>query len=78
MYNLNIHNITEIKLEVTKLFNNFSSRNLLIKVTDSEGQERIHKIGLYGVSQADLFPTVSTEVVENYTEDEDDYSGPDT
>lgn len=78
MYNLNIHNITEIKLEVTKLFNNFSSRNILIKVTDSEGQERIHKIGLYGVSQADLIPTVSTEVVENYTEDEDDYSGPDT
>ena len=78
MYNLNIHNITEIKLEVTKLFNNFSSRNLKIKVLDSEGQERVHSIGLYGVSQADLIPTVSTEVVENYTEDQDDYSGPDT
>ena len=78
MYNLNIHNITEIKLEVTKLFNNFSSRNLLIKVTDSMGQQQIHKIGLYGILQADLIPTVSTEVVENYTEDQDDYSGPDT
>jgi hypothetical protein len=78
MYNLNIHNITEIKLGVTKLFNNFSSRNLLIKVQDSEGQERVHSIGLYGLLQADLIPTVSTEVVKNYTEDDGDYNDPDT
>lgn len=78
MYNLNIHNITEIKLEVTKLFNNFSSRNLLITVQDAEGQERVHSIGLYGLLQADLIPTVSTEVTRHYKEDEDDYSGPDT
>ncbi len=78
MYNLNIHNITEIKLEVTKLFNNFSSRNLLISVQDSEGQERVHSIGLYGLLQADLIPTVSTEVVKNYTEDDGDYNDPDT
>ena len=78
MYNLNIHNITEIKLEVTKLVNNFSSRNLLITVQDSEGQERVHSIGLYGLLQADLIPTVSTEVVKNYTEDDGDYNDPDT
>jgi hypothetical protein len=78
MYNLNIHNITEIKLGVTKLFNNFSSRNLLITVQDSEGQERVHSIGLYGLLQADLIPTVSTEVVKNYTEDDGDYNDPDT
>jgi len=78
MYNLNIHNITEIKLEVTKLFNNFSSRNLLITVQDSQGQERVHSIGLYGLLQADLIPTVSTEVVKNYTEDDGDYNDPDT
>jgi hypothetical protein len=78
MYNLNIHNITEIKLGVTKLFNNFSSRNLLITVQDSQGQERVHSIGLYGLLQADLIPTVSTEVVKNYTEDDGDYNDPDT
>ena len=78
MYNLNIHNITEIKLGVTKLFNNFSSRNLLITVQDSQGQERVHSIGLYGLLQADLIPNVSTEVSRHYKEDEDDYSGPDT
>ena len=49
MYNLNIHNITEIKLEVTKLFDNFRSRNLKITVEDSEGQEGVHSIGLYGI-----------------------------
>lgn len=78
MYNLNIHNITEIKLEVTKLFDNFCSRNLKITVQDSEGQERVHSIGLYGILHSDLIPTVSTEVVLNYTEDNNDYSGPDT
>jgi len=78
MYNLNINNITEIKLGVTKLFNNFSSRNLLITVQDSQGQERVHSIGLYGLLQADLIPTVSTEVVKNYTEDDGDYNDPDT
>lgn len=78
MYNLNIHNITEIKLEVTKLFDNFCSRNLKITVQDSEGQEQVHSIGLYGILHSDLIPTVSTEVVLNYTEDNNDYSGPDT
>ena len=78
MYHLNIHNVTKVEFQVTKLFNNFSSRNLVVTTTDSSGQERVHSIGLYGILQADLIPTVSTEVVENYTEDQDVYSGPDT
>ena len=78
MYQLNMHNVTKVEFQVTKLFNNFSSRNLLVTTKDSSGIESYHTIGLYGGNHEDLIPILSSKVSKHYTEDDNDYSGPDT
>lgn len=78
MYHLNIHNVTKVEFQVTKLFNNFSSRNLVVTTTDSSGNENSHTIGFYGGDHEHLIPIVSSKVSHHYTEDDNDYSGPDT
>jgi hypothetical protein len=72
MYALNIHNITKIELKLTKLFNNFSSRDLEITTKNYEGKETQHTIGLYGKGHADLMPIVDGLVAHHYADDDDD------
>lgn len=72
MYSLSIHNVTKVELKVTKLFNNFGSRDLEITTVDYEGKETQHTIGLYGKGHADLMPIVDGLVTHHYADDDDD------
>jgi len=72
MYSLSIHSVIKIEFQVTKLFNNFSSRNLIITTKDYEGNIVEHKIPLYAKQCKDLFPVVDTAVTHHYVEDKDD------
>jgi len=72
MYSLNIHNITKIEFKVTKLFNNFSTRNLEITTSDYDGKETQHTIALYGESHANLMPVIDSLVKHSYADDDDD------
>ena len=49
MYSLNIHNITKVELKITKLFNNFISRDLKITTTDYEGKEIKHTTQVFAL-----------------------------
>jgi len=46
MYSLSIHNVTKVELKVTKLFNNFSSRNLVVTTKNYDGTMTEHTVGL--------------------------------
>ena len=72
MYSLSIHSVIKIEFQVTKLFNNFSSRNLMITTKDYEGKETQHTIGLYSKGHADLVPIVDGLVTHHYADDDDD------
>ena len=72
MYALNIHNITKVELKVTKLFNNFTSRDLEITTTSSDGKENKHTIGLYGKKYTDLCPLIDNKSSHHYSNDDDD------
>ena len=71
MYALNINNVTKIEIKVTKLFNNFSSRDLEITTVDYEGKETQHTIGLYSKSHAGLVPVVDFAVAHHYADDDE-------
>jgi len=72
MYALNIHNIVKVELKVTKLFNNFSSRDLVVTTSDNNGVQTEHNIGLYGKGHADLMPSVDGLVTHHYVDEDDD------
>ena len=72
MYELNIHNISKVELKITKLFNNFMSRDLKITTTDYEGKEIKHTIGLYGKKYTDLCPLIDNKSSYHYSNDDDD------
>ena len=72
MYSLSIHNVTKVELKVTKLFNNFGSRDLEITTVDYEGKETQHTIGLYGPDYTSLCPVIDTNVTHHYADDDDD------
>tara|TARA_B100001093_G_scaffold257831_1_gene246571 strand:- start:7358 stop:7594 length:237 start_codon:yes stop_codon:yes gene_type:complete len=72
MYSLSIHSVIKIEFQVTKLFNNFSSRNLMITTKDYEGNIVVHKIPLYAERCKNLFPVIDTDVSPHYEEDKDD------
>ena len=72
MYSLSIHSVIKIEFQVTKLFNNFSYRNLIITTKDYEGNIVEHKIPLYAEQCKDLFPVIDTNVTHHYADDDDD------
>lgn len=72
MYALNIHNIIKIEFKVTKLFNNFGSRDLEITTKDYEGKETKHTIALFGKGHANLTPIVDGLVTYHHADDDDD------
>ena len=72
MYSLSIHNVTKVELKVTKLFNNFSSRNLVITAKDYDGTITEHTVGLFGPDYTSLCPVIDTNVTHHYADDDDD------
>jgi len=72
MYALNIHNIIKIEFKVTKLFNNFGSRDLEITTKDYEGKETKHTIALFGKGHANLMPIVDDLVTHHHSDDDDE------
>ena len=72
MYSLNIHNVTKVEFKITKLFNNFISRDLEITTTDYEGKQTQHTIGLYGKKYTDLCPLIDNKSSHHYSNDDDD------
>ena len=72
MYSLSIHNVTKVELKVTKIFNNFVSRDLEITTVDYEGKETRHTIAVFGKKYANLCPVIYTNVTHHYLDDKDD------
>ncbi len=62
MYSLSIHSVIKIEFQVTKLFNNFSSRNLMITTKDYEGNIVEHKIPFYAKQCKNFFHVITTAV----------------
>ena len=72
MYSLSIHNVTKVELKVTKLFNNFSSRNFVVTTKDYEGNMTEHTVGLFGPNYASLCPVIDTNASSHYADDDND------
>jgi hypothetical protein len=70
MYALNIHNVTKVELKVTKLFNNFTARDLVVTSKDYDGKMTEHTIGLYGPEYTGLCPVIDTSVSHHYDDDD--------
>jgi len=72
MYSLSIHNVIKVELKVTKLFNNFSSRNLVVTTKHYDGTITEHTVSLFGLDYTSLCPVINTNVTHHYADDDDD------
>jgi hypothetical protein len=64
MININLHNITSIKLTQTKMHQGFTSRDLVITTNDCFSNNEEHKIGLFSSSEDInlLVPKIDTSI----------------
>ena len=70
MYSLSIHSVIKIEFQVTKLFNNFSSRNLVVTTKDYDGTMTEHTVGLFGPDYTSICPVIDTSVSHHYDDDD--------
>jgi len=65
-----------VEFQVTKLFNNFSSRNLVVTTKGYNGIMAEHTVGLFGPDYTSMCPVIDTNVTHPDAEDDADATQP--